>query len=91
MQDNRVGKALGLFIFGAVAGAVAGVLFAPRSGKETRENIGSWLKNRREQTKETISELREKTHLQKEKLLAAVKAGREVYKQNEPKNDLVNA
>ena len=91
MQDNRVGKALGLFIFGAVAGAVAGVLFAPRSGKETRENIGTWLKNRREQTKETISELREKTHLQKEKLLAAVKAGREVYKQNEPKNDLVNA
>ncbi|MEK7656778.1 MAG: YtxH domain-containing protein [Elusimicrobiota bacterium] len=91
MQDNRVGKALGLFIFGAVAGAVAGVLFAPRSGKETRENIGSWLKHRREQTKETISELREKTHLQKEKLLAAVKAGREVYKQNEPKNDLVNA
>ena len=91
MQDNKVGKALGLFIFGAVAGAVAGVLFAPRSGKETRENIGTWLKNRREQTKETISELREKTHLQKEKLLAAVKAGREVYKQNEPKNDLVNA
>ena len=91
MQDNKVGKALGFFIFGAVAGAVAGVLFAPRSGKDTRENIGTWLKNRREQTKETISELREKTHLQKDKLLAAVKAGREVYKQNEPKNDLVNA
>lgn len=91
MLEIKTGKLLGFFVFGAVAGAVAGVLFAPRSGKETREDIATWLKNRREQTKETLSEIREKTHLQKEKLLAAVKAGRETYKQNEPKNDLVNA
>lgn len=91
MVENKVGKALGFFVFGAVAGAVAGILLAPRSGKETRENIGTWLKNRRLQTKQTLAELREKTHLQKDKLIAAVKAGREVYKQNEPKNDLVNA
>ena len=38
MYDNRRGESiLGAFLLGGVVGAVLGLLFAPRSGKENRE------------------------------------------------------
>ncbi|MCE5203940.1 MAG: YtxH domain-containing protein [Coriobacteriales bacterium] len=40
MSDNRSGEGiLGAFILGGVVGAVLGLLFAPRSGRESRELI----------------------------------------------------
>ena len=80
MSEN---KWLPFFLAGVGVGALAGVLFAPRSGKETREKIGDWVKEKRQETEETLSELREKAAIQKEKLTAAVKAGREAYKHND--------
>ena len=46
MEENRASAAKTmalLFIGGAVLGAVAGVLFAPKSGKETREEIKDYV------------------------------------------------
>ncbi|MBI5244363.1 MAG: YtxH domain-containing protein [Elusimicrobia bacterium] len=81
MSEN---KWLPYFVAGLGAGALFGVLFAPRPGKETREKIGDWLKQKRHETEETLHELREKAGIQRDKLAAAVKAGREAYKQNDP-------
>ncbi len=38
MKDST-GKALSGFIFGAAIGVAAGLLFAPRSGEETRKRL----------------------------------------------------
>ena len=39
------------FIFGALVGIAAGMLLAPKSGRETREMIGDQVKNWREQAR----------------------------------------
>lgn len=38
-MKESTGKALAGFIFGAAVGLAAGILFAPRSGEETRKKI----------------------------------------------------
>lgn len=40
-MKNAGRKVLGSALIGAVVGAVAGVLFAPKSGKETRKDIAN--------------------------------------------------
>lgn len=38
-MDKSTGKAIVGFIFGAAVGVAAGILFAPRSGVETRKKL----------------------------------------------------
>ena len=47
-------------IIGAVAGAVAGFLTAPKSGKETREDIKRRAGNAKEEATKRVNEAREK-------------------------------
>lgn len=42
-QRSSAGSALLGFILGVSAGALAALLLAPRSGKDTRRRIGHWL------------------------------------------------
>jgi len=39
MYERRGGSVFGAFLFGGLIGAVLGLLFAPRSGQETREML----------------------------------------------------
>lgn len=48
------------FIIGSLIGAVAGILYAPKSGKETREDIGKSADELLEKAKERYDEAREK-------------------------------
>ena len=81
-KNNGIGK----FLAGAALGASLGILFAPKSGKETREDISKKLKEIIEQVKEIdVEEVRnnitkkveeikaELKDLDKEKVLAAAK------------------
>lgn len=77
MSRENGGFGLFGFLLGAAAGAVAGVLLAPRSGKETRARVKEWLEDRREKGQELVSKLRE----EKESLSTAVKAGKEAYQE----------
>lgn len=44
INDNeKSGLAIGSLVIGAIAGAVAGILFAPKSGKETRDDLKDTL------------------------------------------------
>lgn len=54
----------------AVAGAVAGVLFAPKSGKETRKMIGDKSKEYADKGKELVDK---GTDIAKEKIVEAAK------------------
>ncbi len=69
---------VGYFAAGAAIGAALGVLFAPKAGKETREQVNRWLKERREKGRVEYQAMKEaletgrKTFLAKEKELSKV-------------------
>jgi gas vesicle protein len=87
-DDNK----LSYFFLGLGLGVAAGVLFAPKSGSETRDFLMSraeegadYVKRRSVDLKDTATETveRGKQHIQrhKENLTAAVEAGRSAYRE----------
>lgn len=52
MADQQEGGKLGWFVAGAVLGSAVALLYAPKTGKETRELIG----RKTDESKEAISE-----------------------------------
>jgi gas vesicle protein len=94
MGDNK-GEKFVYFLTGVSIGALAGVLFAPQSGKRTRELIANqagesseylFQKGRelREQAAECVKRGKGVLAEKREHLVSAVAAGREAY-QAEPK------
>ncbi len=93
-QENRCSaQAVALaFLGGAVAGVVAGILLAPKSGKETRRDLKGYARRAEEEVLEKAKEAREALdeviergkHFVAEKradVEAAIKAGREAMKE----------
>ena len=93
-QENRCSaQAVALaFLGGAVAGVVAGILLAPKSGKETRRDLRGYARRAEEEVLEKAKEAREALdeviergkHFVAEKradVEAAIKAGREAMKE----------
>jgi gas vesicle protein len=80
------------FLAGLGFGALVGVLYAPRSGRETRDAIRStalegrdYIKNRGRDAKDTVSEWvergKEVVNRQKEQFSSAIDAGRQAYRE----------
>lgn len=89
MEDD---SKLGYFFLGLGVGVAVGLLFAPKTGEETRALIKSrandsadYLRQRSEDLKEQASGLVDKSRdavsRQKEQLTAAVSAGRQAYRE----------
>jgi gas vesicle protein len=87
---DRDGSSLVWFLAGLGVGALAGVLYAPRSGSETREVLRAraeegreYVRNRareaRDQAEEWAGRGREVVNQQKEQFRAAYEAGRQAY------------
>lgn len=59
MSTHREGTGLGIgsLVIGAVAGAIAGILFAPRSGKETRDNLLETLTSVKDEVAAKVADL----------------------------------
>jgi len=87
---DRDGNSFVWFLAGLGVGALAGVLYAPRSGSETREVLRAraeegrdYVRNRareaREQAEEWAGRGREVVNQQKEQFRAAYEAGRQAY------------
>ena len=64
------------FLAGAAVGAALGVLFAPRSGKETREILADKARQRKEDLDELIDKAREEWSKAKGKAMVAEKGKR---------------
>ena len=87
-DDNR----LSYFFLGLGLGVAVGVLFAPKSGAETREFLRSkadesadYVRRRsdelREQAADAIDRGKQSLHRRKESLAAAVDAGKQAYRE----------
>lgn len=85
-------KRISYFCLGLGIGVAVGILFAPKSGEETRLLLRSkadeskdYLKRKGEELKDSAVDLADKSKMalqrQKEQLAAAVDAGRQAYKE----------
>ncbi len=89
MSDNA-GSKISYFLVGMGIGALIGILFAPKSGEETREYLSQKAEEGKEYAQKKARELRERADeviergkqvagRQKDQISAAVEAGREAY------------
>jgi len=89
-MSDRDGNSLIWFLAGLGLGAAAGILYAPRSGNETREQLRARAEEGREYVKSRAREAREQAaqwadkgrdvvSQQKEQFRAAYEAGRQAY------------
>jgi len=89
MADS-VGSKISYFLVGVGIGALLGVLFAPKSGEETREFLAKRADEGREYAQKRAKELRERADeliergkdaaaKKRDSLAAAVEAGREAF------------
>ncbi len=95
MADN-VGSKVTYFLVGLGVGALVGILFAPKSGEETREFLSKKADEGKDYAQRKARELRERADdllergkevatKQKDSLSAAVEAGREAYQREKSK------
>jgi gas vesicle protein len=91
MSENNVGSKVSYFLVGLGIGALVGILFAPKSGEETREYLSSKADEGRDYAQKKARELRERAEdlierskeiisRQKDAVTTAVDAGKEAYK-----------
>ena len=86
MADN-VGSKVSIFLVGLGIGALIGILFAPKSGEETREYLSSKAEEGKEYAQRKARELRERAEdlIERSKEIMsrqkdAVEAAKETYK-----------
>jgi gas vesicle protein len=95
MSENS-GSKISFFLVGLGVGTLLGILFAPKSGEETREFLSLKADEGREYAQRKARELRERADdilersknaavRQKETLSAAVDAGRDAYQREKAK------
>ena len=95
MADNS-GSKISYFLVGLGIGALVGVLFAPKSGDETRDYLSKKADEGKEYAQRKARELRERAEdlvergkqvasKQKDSLTAALDAGRDAYDREKSK------
>lgn len=95
MAEN-VGAKISYFIVGLGIGTLVGILFAPKSGEETRDFLSQKADEGREYAQKKARELRERAedlierskdiiNREKGSLAAAVEAGKETYQRERTK------
>jgi gas vesicle protein len=86
-DESNAGEKLLFLLLGAAIGAVSALLFAPRSGEETRKMIMSKARDSadREKTSGYLERGKEIVHNQRESLNAALEAGKKAYREEKDK------
>jgi len=106
MSDDHGSSASGVilsFLLGGLTGAALAILFAPRSGRETRELLGEKLKEGTDQGREFrervttkgremveeaseyLNKGKETAERRRDRLAAAIEAGRQAYREEKEK------
>ena len=80
-DDSGAGTVLLAFLLGAVSGAAIALLYAPASGRQTREFLGEKAREGRDRAAEMAEKGREMVNQGRETLSTALERGREAYQQ----------
>ena len=80
-EGAGAGSILLSFILGAVAGAAVALLYAPATGKETREFLGEKAREGRDRANEAAQKGRQLINQGRDTLTTAIERGREAYQQ----------
>jgi gas vesicle protein len=75
------GSILLAFLLGAVSGAAVALLYAPQSGRETRDFLGEKANEARARAAEAAARGRDALNQGRETLTTAIERGREAYQQ----------
>ena len=85
-DDGGAGNILLAFILGAVGGAAVALLYAPASGRETRERLAERADEARARAADAAARGREVFNQGRETLNTAIERGREAYQQARREN-----
>ena len=80
-EGAGAGSVLLAFILGAVSGAAVALLYAPATGKDTREILGEKAREGRERAREAAERGRQVLNDGRDSLTSAIEKGREAYQQ----------
>ena len=80
-EGAGAGSVLLAFILGAVSGAAVALLYAPASGRETREYLGEKAREGRDRAAEATERGRQAINQGRDTLSHAIERGREAYQQ----------
>lgn len=69
------------FLFGALSGAVLALLYAPTTGRETREYLGEKAREGRQRAVDVVEKSRQAVNQGRETLTSAIERGREAFHQ----------
>jgi gas vesicle protein len=97
MSENNGASKLAFFLAGMGIGAIMALLFAPKSGKETRDYLTQRAEEGREyvtgkgrelrkQAEEAVEKAKDVVAKQKEQLSAALEAGKQAYQEEKGKS-----
>ena len=81
MSSRDEGSSLFYFLAGTAIGAALGVLFAPRTGDETRAQLADWMEERKEKGSELLHKVKDESHVKKEALVAAARAAKDAFRE----------
>ena len=80
-EGAGAGSVLLAFILGAVSGAAVALLYAPASGRDTRDYLGERAREGRARAAEAAAKGRDALAQGRETLSTAIDRGREAYQQ----------
>jgi gas vesicle protein len=96
MSENEKGTKFLYFLVGGGVGAIIALLFAPRSGKETREflaqkavegkeYLSTTARNVQDKATDVIDQTKETLGQKKTQISAAIEAGKQAYREEKGK------
>ncbi len=96
-MSEESGSKVSYFLVGLGIGALMGILFAPKSGEDTREELTRRAEQGREFAQRKAKELRERADdilersqdvvsAQRERISSVIDAGKEAYQREKSKN-----
>jgi gas vesicle protein len=85
-DEGGAGNILLAFLLGAVGGAAVALLYAPATGRETREYLGEKAEEARARAAEAAAKGRDAVNQGRETLTTAIERGREAYQQARKEN-----
>lgn len=85
MSENNGGSMMVGMLVGAVVGAGLALIFAPKSGSETRRDIGDAARKLRDSSRERVGGVLDAIHEGAGDIGAAINAGKDAYRLNSQK------